>query len=299
MQRTRAWATRHPRVMDACVAVAAAALALPQTIERTEITGIGWLWFVAIHTPLVWRRRAPVLVFWIAFAAVGLSDLAGIDEGVFQFFVPLFAVYAVARHRPQRYLWPAVAVIEATAVLAWLQDSGTWGRELVAVTAVLVATALLGLTIRIRRAYLDQLEERTRRLERERDQQAQLAVAAERARIAREMHDIVAHNLTVMVALAYGATMTATARPERAAEVMAKVSTTGREALAALHRRRGGAIGHRRRRRPAAAPAAGGHGLAGMAERAASYGGRVDAGPAPGTGWRVRARLLLGEQAIV
>jgi signal transduction histidine kinase len=389
MHRIRAWATRHPRVMDACVAMAAAALALPETIERTEITGVGWLWFAAIHMPLVWRRRAPVLVFWIAFAAVGISDLAGIDEGVFQFFVPLFAVYAVARHRPQRYLWPAVAVIEATAVLAWLQDRGTWGRELVAVTAVLVATALLGLNIRIRRAYLDQLEERARRLERERDQQAQLAVAAERARIAREMHDIVAHNLTVMVALADGATMTATARPERAADVMAKVSTTGREALSEMRRLVGllrdgpgepalpagrapqpgladldplvdqvraagvrvavtregtpggwgpgaelavyrivqealtntlkhagpAASAQVRLRytaggvelsvtddgagRQAAAPAPGGHGLAGMAERAASYGGRVDAGPAPGTGWRVRARLPLGERTAV
>ena len=91
---------------------------------------------------------------------------------------------------------------------------------------------LLGVNLQTRRAYLAALEERARRLERERDQQAQLAVAEERARIAREMHDIVAHNLAVMVALADGAALT----PRRAGEAMALVSSTGRQALGEMRR---------------------------------------------------------------
>src|SRR5262249_49944177 len=70
----------------------------------------------------------------------------------------------------------------------------------------------------------------------DRDQQAQLAVATERTRIAREMHDIVAHNLAVIVALADGAAATATTAPQRAADVMQQVSTTGRQALGEMRR---------------------------------------------------------------
>ena len=68
-----------------------------------------------------------------------------------------------------------------------------------ALTAILAATVLLGMTVRTRRAYIAELEARARRLERNRDQQAKLAAAAEHTRIAREMHDIVAHNLAVMM----------------------------------------------------------------------------------------------------
>jgi signal transduction histidine kinase len=246
---------------------------------------------------------------------------------------------------------------------------------------------LLGLTVSTRRAYLAELEERARRLERERDQQAQLAAATERARLARELHDIVAHNLAVMIALADGAAFTATVAPERAADAMQQVSGTGRQALAEMRRLLGllrdsqppqapselapqpgledldelvdqvraagvrvtltragvaGAWGpgaglavyrivqealtntlkhagpqasaQVRLRytaagvdleitddgagRPAqpAAATAGGHGLAGMTERAASYGGEVQAGPCRGTGWRVRARLRFDDR---
>ena len=87
-----------------------------------------------------------------------------------------------------------------------------------------------------RRAYLAELHDRAERLERERDQQGALAAAAERARIAREMHDIVAHNLTVMVTLSEAAIAASAASPERATDVMRKVSATGRRALADTRR---------------------------------------------------------------
>ena len=108
--------------------------------------------------------------------------------------------------------------------------------DLVALTAILAATVLLGMTVRTRRAYIAELEARARRLERNRDQQAKLAAAAERTRIAREMHDIVAHNLAVMVALADGASLTATAAPQRAADTLATVAATGRQALGEMQR---------------------------------------------------------------
>ena len=92
------------------------------------------------------------------------------------------------------------------------------------------------MTVRQRRALLISLQEKAARLEFERDQEGRLGAAAERARIAREMHDIVAHNLSVMIALADGATYAMDASPERAIEATRRVSSTGREALVEMRR---------------------------------------------------------------
>src|SRR5260370_28767869 len=101
-----------------------------------------------------------------------------------------------------------------------------------------MTAAALGLALYAapRRAYLAELRDRADRLERERDQQAALAVAAERTRIAREMHDIVAHHLTVMITLSEAAVAASASSPERATDVMRSVSATRRPALADTRR---------------------------------------------------------------
>ncbi|HEU4421553.1 MAG TPA: histidine kinase [Pilimelia sp.] len=380
MQRIQATVRRHPRWADGGLAVLLVLVNAP-ALASAGVGVIDWLWFGAAHLPLVWRRRAPVLVFWTVLGLAGAAVITSpraIIQGVYPESLALVAAYTVARYRPRRYLWPAIAVLETILVVAAWQQDQRW-TSLALGTSALAATVLLGMTVSTRRAYLAELEDRARRLERERDQQAQLAVATERARIAREMHDIVAHNLAVMIALADGAAFTAAAAPDRAADAMQQVSGTGRQALAEMRRLLGllrdsqppqapselapqpglddidelidqvrgtgvqvtltregvaGAWGPgaglavyrivqealtntlkhagpqaraqvRLRAtaagvdvevtddgagRPAAATA-GGHGLAGMIERAASYGGQVQAGPCRGTGWRVRARL--------
>ena len=97
--------------------------------------------------------------------------------------------------------------------------------------AVVAAATVLGLYIRTRRVLLDELRERAKRLEHDREQELALAAAEERTRIAREMHDIVAHHLTVMVTLSDGAAAKVASAPEQAADVMRTVSATGRLAL--------------------------------------------------------------------
>ena len=106
----------------------------------------------------------------------------------------------------------------------------------VGLTALGVASAVLGVSIRQRRALLASLQERAARLEFERDQEGRLGAAAERARIAREMHDIVSHNLTVMIGLADGATYALQSAPEAAGSAMQRVSATGRQALGEMRR---------------------------------------------------------------
>jgi signal transduction histidine kinase len=106
----------------------------------------------------------------------------------------------------------------------------------VGVTGLAVAAAALGLMVRQRRELLRTLEDRAARLELERDQQAVLGAAAERARIAREMHDIVSHNLTIMIALADGARYTLQSGPDQAASAIERVSATGRQALVEMRR---------------------------------------------------------------
>jgi len=104
--------------------------------------------------------------------------------------------------------------------------------ELIAIASVLIA----GLYVSTRRAYLAELRDRAQRLEREHDQTSALAAAVERARIAREMHDSVAHHLTVIVALSDGALAAVTRSPAQAADAIRGVSSTAREALAETRR---------------------------------------------------------------
>ncbi len=101
----------------------------------------------------------------------------------------------------------------------------------IGLSGLATAAGVFGITVRQRRALLASLHERATRLEFERDQEGRLAAAAERNRIAREMHDVVSHNLSVMVALADGASYAAEASPEQAAQATRQISATGRDAL--------------------------------------------------------------------
>jgi signal transduction histidine kinase len=132
-----------------------------------------------------------------------------------------------------------VAAALAVAAEAPAAGQGGWHNgwlaalyEVIAIAAVLVA----GLYVSTRRAYLAGLRDRAQRLERERDQASALAAAVERARIAREMHDSVAHHLTIIVALSDGALAAVNRSPAQASEAIRGVSTTAREALAETRR---------------------------------------------------------------
>src|SRR5213076_2725848 len=133
---------------------------------------------------------------------------------------------------------------------------------------------VFGDSMRYRRAYYTSLEDRAARLEAERDAQAQVAAAAERARIARELHDVVAHNVSVIVVQADGASYALGSDPDRARQALAAISATGRQALTEMRRMLGRAAAERGRHRAGTRSAA--------RHRPARRAARADPGDGPG-----------------
>lgn len=185
--------------------------------------------------PLLVRRIWPLPVFgWILLTAIaaGLWSKSAIDG-----LALLIALYTVASMRPRKEALVCAGLLEVVAVIALLLYANSrWWFDAIFVSGMVAAALGLGLYFAARRAYLAELQDRAERLERERDQQAALAAAAERARIAREMHDVVAHHLTVMTTLAEAAVAASASSPEKATDVMRTVAVTGRRALADTRR---------------------------------------------------------------
>jgi signal transduction histidine kinase len=326
---------------------------------------------------LVVRRRLPVVSFaGILVAALGVR-LCGYS---LQPIPLLVALATLAAYRDRRTSLAAAALVAAVNV-AWLDQAGPWLPIHSVYQVVVVAGAwAVGDAFRSRRGELEALRERADRAERERAQAEARAVAEEQARIARELHDVIAHNVSVIVVQAAAADDVFDVNPARAREALRSIEATGREAMGELRRLLGGVRAADESYRPqpglgrldelveqvraggltvtvrvdgtprplapgvdlsafrivqealtntlrhAAASRAdvtvrygpeaidlevrddgigggaqvrdgSGHGLLGMRERAALTGGTLAAGPAPGGGFVVRARL--GERAVM
>ncbi len=195
------------------------------------------LWLVAALTfPLVFRRRAPMTVF-LAISAVAFVQWLVTGPALADASL-LVAIYTVAVESEWVQVVAASAILEAGVVMATVRwtPTGSDFKSFVFLTGLAFAALLAGVVVRALRSQLDWLAERAQRLELERDQQASLAAVAERARIAREMHDVVSHNIQVMVTLADAAATAQASDPGRAAEVMHEVSSTGRQALTDMRR---------------------------------------------------------------
>ncbi len=189
-----------------------------------------------IVAPLVVRRIWPIPVFSvIVVAAIGAVLW---HKHLVAWLALLIALFTVAELRSRRATLVCAGLLEIAVVvlLVLLADRRAFWGDAISYTSMIAAALGLGLYSATRRAYLAELHDRADRLERERDQQGALTAAAERARIAREMHDVVAHHLTVMVTLSEAAAAASATSPERAAEVMRSVSATGRRALADTRR---------------------------------------------------------------
>jgi signal transduction histidine kinase len=373
-----AWLRRHPLLVDSVLAALLAFLGAGQAFQEPARDFPAMALLVV---PVAFRRRAPIAAFSLATIGGALQVTTG--RPLASDLALLVLLYTVAAYRPRRASIMALLVCfcgSAVAVLEWGPVGGVnlaWRLTFAAFLfgGLELTVWILGDSMRYRRGYYAALEDRAARLEAERHAQAKVAAAAERARIARELHDVVAHHVSVMVVQADGAGYALQTDPDRAAAALQAIAGTGRQALAEMRRLLGvlrsaddqaalapvpglgelrelldqaraaglevaytlsgvprdlpeGAelaayrvvqesLTNTRKHGGLAATAAvalryepdglvvevtddglgggasdsGGHGLAGMRERIAMYGGTVTAGPLPGGGFGVTARL--------
>jgi signal transduction histidine kinase len=399
------WLHRRPWLMDVVLAAillagSANAFGNPAVLPAS----------LALAGAVAVRRSFPVAAYAAALAIGVAQVIFGIGatytdsplQPTFADVGILILLYTVAAERPRRMSLPGLAACAAlfAAGVARYNPGGNNFRhpvEVFLVTGLVYLVApltawVLGDVMAGRRARSAALEERAVRAERERDAQAEIAAAAERVRIARELHDVIAHSLSVMVAQADGGAYAFDAMPERSRQALSEIGRTGRQALSEMSsllgvlragteapslapapaaadiaelvsqaREAGMRVSHTEEGtvrplpgglslsayrivqealtnvRKHAGPAAGaevtvryrkdellvritndggttvpppslprygadhppqpaanlGHGLAGMRERAAMYGGTVQAGPCPGGGFEVTVRLPL------
>lgn len=191
-----------------------------------------------VTAALLFRRYIPKTLALISCSALFLTMLFGIES--MDLLAVMIALYTLAVYRSVRsaWIWALVAVVALAAgsILANPLNPMTYIIAIIVSTPLFGIATMVGITFGNRQRYVNALVERAAQLARERDQQAQLATASERARIAREMHDIVAHSLTVMIALADGASAISTANPDRAKQAMDNVGEIGRNSLADMRR---------------------------------------------------------------
>ncbi|MFD5750958.1 sensor histidine kinase [Streptomyces sp. NPDC127033] len=241
--RLRSFDRRHPLTWDLHVTaffVVAALVDASGGWRNVTLNAAVPVWLVVsmslgFSVPLLWRRSHPVamLLVMLPFALVNSWSGAHLQAS----FLQLVIVYNIALRLPLRTLAGSVTLALAPLLLgATRYPEDSWNQQFMPAMNSLAVVALLGLAVRSRQEYTAALVERAQRLEVERDQQAQLAAAAERARIAREMHDIIGHNLSVITGLADGGSYAAKKNPQRATEALEAIGTTSRQALAELRR---------------------------------------------------------------
>jgi signal transduction histidine kinase len=251
---------RRPWLSDAIVAgvygLAATGLAVVTSYPpfRTPLWFTVALLVAGISTVLL-RRRWPVLMF-LAGTALCVLSLAG-GTGA-ETLLPLITLFAVGTYRSALTAW--ACYLAATVVAggaAWILTErardglplwepvapptsadpvNDWLNAALVMFVPLLIAQLFGVNAGQRRRSLAALLDRAIQLERERDQQAEIARARERERIAREMHDVMAHSVSVMVALSEGARAAAAERPADSLTAMTEVAETGRQTLSELRR---------------------------------------------------------------
>jgi signal transduction histidine kinase len=244
------WLKAHPFAADVIFAGLVGVVSLSAWVASTNdlskadlksyhpINALGFILVLCQVVPLVWRRRAPVPALLIIMPATVLFFAYN--------FMPaaggigaLLITYSVAAHVERKRSLQALAFVY-TCLLISLALSARYQRlhpgDLVAIMVEFTTAWVLGDNLRTRRAYTASVEERAATLEQQQRDNASRAVNEERARIARELHDVVAHSVSVMVVQAGAARRVLRRDPDRAADALSSIETSGRQALDELRR---------------------------------------------------------------
>src|SRR5438067_8490269 len=186
--------------------------------------------------PLAFRRRAPLLSCGIVLGTIGLASLVlGGAEATTEFVALLVSVYSATANAPRRYAVLAAALV--VGAIHELRDPHVHGVGDLVFAGGLVAVAwLFGIAVHSRHGQISALEGETARLQIERDQQAREAVARERARLARELHDVVAHAVSVVVVQAQAGQRLVGRDDTGARQSLEAIEETARTALVEMRR---------------------------------------------------------------
>jgi signal transduction histidine kinase len=246
VRRANEWFRARPMVVDALLAggllvFSGLAIASGKEPAEREPDALAWVLVFVSALPIAWRRKTPLWTITLTGAAAIVYETMDYPDHSVNAFAVLIALYAVAAYAPRRESLQAAA-ISAVALLAII--IANWEPEATIGDAVgnyfIFGTAwVAGDAVRSRRDRIRALEERAVLAELSREEEALRAVAAERTRIARELHDVIAHSVSVMVVQA-GAARRMLQRdepdPDKAIEALASVENVGRESLTELRR---------------------------------------------------------------
>jgi signal transduction histidine kinase len=248
MQRVMDIPLRHARRLkwnqdrvDVIVAIFLAGLVLQSAIQNHVDLNAVSVTLLALQTlPVAIRRRNPLRIFGVTGMATTLYYTLGFPNSGGQLGI-LLAFYTVAASEPRRRALVAAAITSVGILLSLMgyaafSSLSDWAANLGSTYALFGVAWLIGDNLRVRRAYTKELEDRATDLMAEHEERASRAVTEERARIARELHDVVAHYVSVMVVQAAGARRIADKDPAAARGALVAVESAGRTALAEMRR---------------------------------------------------------------
>jgi len=239
------WLKEHPFLADSLLAGLLLVVVMlsifggdtsAQGVTYRDANALAVILGVLSAVPVAWRRVKPLPALVVVGIAAVAYEAIGFPESATSVGV-MICLYSVAAHCDRRRsiigaVYTAFGTLAVFLTARWGVNAGN-----IVSNVVIFATAwILGDNLRNRRAYLAGLEDRAARLEREQAEQARRAVADERTRIARELHDVVAHNVSVMVVQAGAARRTIERDPDKARVALTSVEETGRQALDEMRR---------------------------------------------------------------
>ncbi|MER5394073.1 histidine kinase [Saccharopolyspora sp. NPDC002686] len=242
MRKLSLWLQAHPVVGDGAVAAFLLLLYIGESGNEVEKTNHLALWLaipigLVLTAPVAVRRIWPVQSAYAVLLGVALLALAR-EDAFIATLVPCMMIYTLVAYTSRRIASLYTALVGALFLIQLFSGLETTDNLVQLLIVQLVFFVMLGgfcwvlgEFIGARRAYLAEVERRLRNLEFERDQQSRIAVAEERNRIAREIHDVLAHSVSVMVTQADGASYALSKKPELAEKAMQTISSTGRDAL--------------------------------------------------------------------
>jgi signal transduction histidine kinase len=237
------WLRNHPRGADALLTLLVVALSLAvhlrgESVDERNATDPTWwtaLFVLAGTVPIYWRRTNPLIAGLLVVAAQVSALFIGLS-GI-EFLASVIAVYSIGAHtvgvQRTRVMGVITALVIGLFVLGWIDGLHLFDEFIS--TGVLLTTAfVVGDNLRRRRQHLADLAERAERAEREQGLLAEQRVTAERTRIARDLHDVVAHSVSVMVIQAAAARRNLATDPGTAADALASIESTGRQTMTEL-----------------------------------------------------------------